>query len=136
MLKLKDERTELYQWDTNRFVTVDGECSELHFSNRNIAKSIPVEVVNGEARIPDELLQSSNPLKVWGFVGSVDNGFTKFEESFEVKPKKRPTDYVYTPTEVKSFKDLKEKLDGMTSEKWVFELENGETIEKQVVVEC
>ena len=64
MLKLKDGRDELFQWDTNRILVVDEGCSELHFSNQSSGRSIDVEVVEGEAKIPDELLQTIKPLKV------------------------------------------------------------------------
>lgn len=127
MLKLKDGRDELFQWDTNRILVVEGDCSELHFSNQSSGYSIDVEVVNGEARIPDEFLQTTKQLKVWCFYGTAEDGFTKGEQVFKIKPRNKPSDYVFTPTEQIT-------LDSFSSETWVFELEDGRTVEKQVVI--
>lgn len=42
MLMLKDGRFELWQWDTGRILSVDGDCSQAHFSD-----NITVEVRYG-----------------------------------------------------------------------------------------
>lgn len=127
MLKLKDGRDELFQWDTNRFLVTEDGCSELHFSNGGSGRSIDVEVVNNEARIPDELLQTTKAIKVWCFYGSSDDGYTKCEHTFKIKQRNKPADYVFTPTEQKTLEDF-------TSETWVFEMEDGQIIEKKVVI--
>lgn len=49
MLTLNDGRTELWQWDTGRKLTVDADCSQVHFSNKVFGRSIDVDVVDGVA---------------------------------------------------------------------------------------
>lgn len=127
MLKLKDGRDELFQWDTNRILIVDDECSELHFSNQSSGRSIDVEVVNGEAKIPDEFLQTIKPLKVWCFYGTAEDGYTKSEHTFKISSRNKPADYVFTPTEQLTLEEFEK-------ETWVFELDDGTIVEKQVVI--
>ena len=59
MLTLNDGRSELWQWDTGRTLTVDADCSQVHFSNKVFGRSIDVDVVDGAAIIPDVLLAHS-----------------------------------------------------------------------------
>ena len=77
MLTLNDGRSELWQWDTGRALTVDADCSQVHFSNKVFGRSIDVDVVDGVADIPDILLQTDKDLNVWAFVGTAENGYTK-----------------------------------------------------------
>lgn len=56
MLTLNDGRSELWQWDTGRTLTVDADCSQVHFSNKVFGRSIDVNVADGVAIIPDVLL--------------------------------------------------------------------------------
>lgn len=134
LLKLSDGRDELWQWDTGREIEVPEDCSEVHFSNNVIGNSIDVEVVDGKAIIPDVLLQVAKPLTVWGFVGTAESGFTKVEKTFEVNRKNKPSDYVFTPTEQITLKDVADKVNELKDESWFFELENGEIVEKKVVI--
>lgn len=99
MITLTDDRTELYQWDTNRSVTVDAECTQVHFSNKIYGRSYDVDVVGNVAAIPDVLLQSNSPLNVWAFVGTPDDGYTKISKVFKVNRRNKPSDYVYDPPE-------------------------------------
>lgn len=111
MLTLKDGRTELWQWDTGREVKVDGECSQVHFSNKIQGRSIDVDVVDGVAKIPDVLLQTDGTLNAWAFVGAAENGYTKVSKSFVVNKRNRPADYVFTPTDQTSIKELNDRLE-------------------------
>ena len=45
MLALNDGRSELWQWDTGRKLTVDADCSQVHFSNKVLGRSVDVDVV-------------------------------------------------------------------------------------------
>ena len=99
MLTLNDGRSELWQWDTGRTLTVDTDCSQVHFSNKVFGRSIDVDVVDGAAIIPDVLLQTDNDLNVWAFSGTAENGYTKISKTFKVNRRNKPADYVFTPTD-------------------------------------
>ena len=107
MLTLNDGRSDLWQWDTGRTLTVDADCSQVHFSNKVFGRSIDVDVVDGAAIIPDVLLQTDKDLNVWAFVGTAENGYTKISKTFKVNRRNKPADYVFTPVEQTTINQLK-----------------------------
>ena len=109
MMTLSDGRSELWQWDTGRTLTVDADCSQVHFSNKVFGRSIDVDVVDGVAIIPDVLLQTDNDLNVWAFVGTAENGYTKISKTFKVNRRNKPADYVFTPPDQTSLEEIKER---------------------------
>lgn len=111
MLTLNDGRSELWQWDTGRTLTVDADCSQVHFSNKVFGRSIDVDVIDGSAIIPDVLLQTDNDLNVWAFVGTAENGYTKISKTFKVNRRNKPSDYVFTPTDQTTLAELSGRLD-------------------------
>ena len=111
MLTLNDGRSELWQWDTNRKLTVDTECSQVHFSNKVFGRSVDVDVVDGIAVIPDILLQADKDLTAWAFAGTPENGYTKISKVFKVNRRNKPADYVFTPTDQTTLLELVERLD-------------------------
>lgn len=115
MLTLNDGRSELWQWDTGRTVSVDADCSQVHFSNKVFGRSIDVDVIDGAAIIPDILLQTDKELNVWAFVGTSENGYTKISKTFKVNRRNKPADYVFTPPDQTSLEEIKEKLDYLES---------------------
>lgn len=115
MLTLNDGRTELWQWDTGRKLTVDADCTQVHFSNKVFGRSIDVDVVDGVAIIPDILLQTDKELNVWAFVGTAENGYTKISKAFKVNRRNKPADYVFTPSEQTTLAEIMERLDGLES---------------------
>lgn len=110
MLTLNDGRAELWQWDTGRKLTVDADCSQVHFSNKVFGRSIDVDVADGVAIIPDILLQSDNDLNVWAFVGTAENGYTKISKTFKVNRRNKPADYVFTPHEQITLSELVDRI--------------------------
>ena len=115
MLTLNDGRSELWQWDTGRTLTVDADCSQVHFSNKVFGRSIDVDVIDGEAAIPDILLQTDKDLNAWAFVGTAENGYTKISKTFKVNRRNKPADYVFTPPDQTSIEEIKEKIDYLES---------------------
>ena len=113
MLTLNDGRSELWQWDTGRTLTVDADCSQVHFSNKVFGRSIDVDVIDGVATIPDILLQTDKDLNVWAFVGTAENGYTKISKTFQVNRRNKPADYVFTPPEQTTLSELVERLDAI-----------------------
>lgn len=110
MLELNDGRSELWQWDTGRTLTVDTGCSQVHFSNKVFGRSIDVNVADGVAIIPDVLLQTDKDLNVWAFSGTAENGYTKISKTFKVNRRSKPSDYVFTPVEQTTINQLKSDL--------------------------
>ena len=115
MLTLNDGRSELWQWDTGRKLTVDAECSQVHFSNKVFGRSIDMDVVDGVAIIPDILLQTDKELTAWAFVGTPENGYTKISKVFKVNNRNKPSDYVFTPPEQTTLAEIMERLDDLES---------------------
>ena len=108
MIKLADGRGSLFQWDTGRQVESDAE--QVHFSNHHYGTSIDVDVQNGKATIPNQLLTSATPIKAWAWVTDSNGEYTKEEQIFIVAKRNKPSDYVYTPTEIKTWQDLQNQI--------------------------
>ena len=108
MIKLADGRGSLFQWDTGRQVECDAK--QVHFSNHHYGTSIDVDVQNGKATIPNQLLTSATPLKAWAWVKDSSGEYTKEEQIFIVAKRNKPSDYVYTPTEIKTWQDLQNQI--------------------------
>lgn len=114
MISLNDGRSELFQWDTARKLTVDAGCSQVHFSNKVYGNSIDVAIIDGVADIPDILLQSDRDLHVWAYIGTPEDGYTKIAKTFKVNRRNKPAGYIYTPPEKPattaiSWNDLEDK---------------------------
>ena len=110
MIKIKDGRTELYQWDTGSILTVGEGIDEVHFARSPMGRSITAPVANGEAKVEDVLLQTAGKLFVWGFVGTAEDGYTKLEREFTVRARNKPADYVFTPPEQITLSEILEEL--------------------------
>lgn len=96
-ITLDDGRTELWQWDTGRKIVVDDKSvSEVHFSKYSSNQAITREVVNGKAEVPNFLLQDTHAVTVYAYSGSVENGYTMAEKTFNVVKKPKPANYVET----------------------------------------
>lgn len=108
MFTIQDGRSYFYQWDINRQLIVeDTTITEVHFCNRTNNCSLVVEVKDGLVDVPNILLQEIRPIRVYAYVG---DGYTKVEETFEIKPKSKPDVYVYTETDIKSYEAYDERL--------------------------
>lgn len=107
MFRIADGRDSFYQWDLDRQVIVeDSSVVEVHFCNRTDACSLVTEVVNGVADVPNILLQNSFDIRVFGYDGKA----TRFDKVFKVNPRTRPADYVYTETEVLTWRELENRI--------------------------
>ena len=113
MLTLNDGRSELWQWDTGRMLSVDADCSQVHFSNKVFGRSIDVDVVDGVASIPDVLLQTDKELTAWAFVGTPENGYTKISKIFKVNKRNKPADYVFTATDQTTLGEILDRIEDL-----------------------
>lgn len=108
MFTLQDGREHLYQWDLDRYIIVnDAKICEVHFCNRTSDCSLVVEVKDGLAAIPNILLQDARPIRAYAYC---DDKYTLTESQFTVKSRTKPSDYVYTETEIKSYDELDARL--------------------------
>ena len=124
MFRIADGREHFYQWDLDRQVIVDDpSIAEVHFCNRTEDVSLVVEVVDGLANVPNILLQSSFDMRVFAYDGKA----TRYDAVFKVKAKTKPSDYVYTETEIKSYEYLENKIREIEEQGW-----SDEIVEKSV----
>lgn len=116
MLEIIGEK-QLYQWDTGRNAQVTVDCNEVHFSNLKFGKAYVVDVKDGVVRIPDEVLHSGEVIYCWAFVRFTDGGQTKCERVLPVINRAKPSDYVYTPSEVASIKAVQKQIEAEQQER-------------------
>lgn len=122
----ENEEQTLYQWDTDRKLKVltddDITVDEVHFSNAFTQQAlIVVPTASAElgcmvADIPNILLQYFVPIDVYVVMYSDKGERTVYMQQLEIVKRAKPSDYVYTETEVLDYKSL---------EKRVSELEQG-----------
>ena len=83
---------QLTQWDTGRQVEVSSSnATHIHFANQGDARAVIMDIVNGQAKIPDYLLQTGKGLCVY----LVLDGVTQESKSFYVTKRERPENYIY-----------------------------------------
>ena len=124
MFRIADGREHFYAWDIDQQIVVDDpSIAEVHFCNRTEDVSLVVEVVDGLANVPNILLQSSFDMRVFGYDGKA----TRYDAVFKVKAKTKPSDYVYTETEIKSYEYLENKIREIEEQGW-----SDEIVEKSV----
>lgn len=122
----ENEEQTLYQWDTDRKLKVLTDdnitVDEVHFSNAFTQQALivvptaSVELGCMVADIPNILLQYFIPIDVYVVMYSDKGERTVYTQQLEIVKRAKPSDYVYTETEVLDYKSL---------EKRVSELEQG-----------
>ena len=124
MSRIADGREHFYAWVLDQQIVVDDpSITEVHVCNRTEDVSLVVEVVDGLANVPNILLQSSFDMRVFGYDGKA----TRYDAVFKVKAKTKPSDYVYTETEIKSYEYLENKIREIEEQGW-----SDEIVEKSV----
>lgn len=110
-ITLDDGRTELWQWDTGRKIVVDDKSvSEVHYSKYSSTQAITREVIDGKAEIPNFLLQDTHAITVYAYSGSIENGYTMAEKTFNVIKKPKPANYVETEEDQAILAKLKAEI--------------------------
>ena len=114
MFKIYDGRDRFYQWDVDRKLIIeDATITQVHFCNRTDECSLVCETYqeNGLTlvNVPNILLQTDWRINVYAY----DTNYTKFSETYKVERRTKPTDYVYTETEVLNYNILLEKMEGI-----------------------
>ena len=108
----------LYQWDTGRKIRItdvgNATVSEVHFAAKNDSNALVVNLENQEgsicAKIPNVLLQDTEPIIAYVVVLNDDGRFTKYKKEVSITPRQKPDDYIYTQEEILTYKKLEDKL--------------------------
>lgn len=91
-----------WQWDLNRSISVVGDVTEIHYVQPDGETALVVEVSNGFASVPNELLQESGTLLVYAFT----EDHTLINDGWRIRKRQKPDDYIYTPTEIRSWETI------------------------------
>lgn len=106
-----------WQWDTGQKLVVDNhDCGEVHFDNGTTDLALVIQIKtdqngNRVADVPNILLQSAKPLRAYLFQETENGAMTSTLYTFQVLPRPRPEDYVYTETEVLNYSNLVSRID-------------------------
>lgn len=117
MFKLSNGQDKLYQWDSNIKLLVDesgGKVDEVHFAARYSDNVLPVEVIREEnvvyVYMPNILLQQIYDITAYAYVEDENGSYTKYERTFNVISRPKPSNYIYTETEVLNYKSLEKRI--------------------------
>lgn len=133
IIKNQNKEQELFQWDTDRKLKVltddDITVDEVHFSNAFTQQALivvptaDVDLGCMVADIPNILLQYFIPIDVYVVMYSEKGERTVYTQRLEIIKRAKPSDYVYTETELLSWdmlerqiKELKENMPTKTSD--------------------
>lgn len=115
MFAIANDRKSLWQWDLNQQLTVAGDCTEVHYLDKGAPSTLTVAVKDGKADIPNILLQKAGRLVVYAYIIDAQDHHTKVCETFGIAPRPKPTEYVYTETEVKTWSDLQSQIGNLAN---------------------
>jgi hypothetical protein len=107
MLKIKDGRKHFYQWEINQKLVVGKAAKFVHYYNGIDENALVVDVIDGFADVPNIYLTENWTIHAFAFDGEKVIGAA----AFEVVPRAKPDDYVYSQTEVKTWEQLEQKID-------------------------
>lgn len=115
-LKIGNNRTVFYQWDSGQVLTVVGAdtCGEVHFCSKAVPDALVCKIreENGMrlADVPNILLQAEMPITAYLFARREDGSETCCSRSFPVLRRPKPEGYVYTQTETLDYSNLDQRL--------------------------
>lgn len=119
VIKHSQQKNELWQWDTGRQIKITpGEnaiVDEVHFSNAYSKDALVVKPqVNTQgnivADIPNILLWQVFPINIYVVMEFPNGKGTIYEEQLKINSRKKPSDYVYTETEILNYLDLEKRI--------------------------
>lgn len=115
IFKIWNGNLHFYQWDIGRKLIVnDSLCCEVHFYNRLGSNAIRCEVYEEDGirlvNVPNILLQEPRFITACVYVINDDKSITTITQTFVVKPRARPDNYVYTETEILTWQSLDRRV--------------------------
>ncbi len=115
-MKIYGSRDSFYQWDVNQRITSTKikEGDEVHFANDRSGEAFVVKAYKHNhvvvADVPNILLQQTNKILVYRYVTDGASEHTVNEKVFDVLARPKPSDYIYTETEILSYETLDERI--------------------------
>ena len=105
-VELSNGLDHVYQWDRDITITITEpeNVPEVHF--RWGSKAVPLAVTNQQVAIPVELMQLPKDLVLWAYTPDHTMDMAKIP----LYQRAKPDGYVYTPTEVKTWESLDERI--------------------------
>ena len=107
-LTLSNGLKKFWQWDTAQSITVPDNVPSVDFKI-NDETAVRVTVSNNTASVPDECFQSGEDLILWAY----KTDHTIDAARVTVKPRTKPADYIYTPTETEMWHKLDARMRAM-----------------------
>lgn len=104
VIELSNGQLKFWQWDTGQKVKVPENVPTVHFKFGAGAVELPVE--NSWVDVPDELLQTGKDILLWTY----REDHTLDAARIPVERRTKPADYIYTPTEVKTWESLDARI--------------------------
>lgn len=110
-INISDGRANLWQWDTDRYLSLDTTATEVHLSRKGQMAARIVKIENQKAAIPDSLLAVGGTLCVY-LVETDDTGkMTVYNQSFDIRRRPKPNDYIYTDAEIRTWEELEKRIE-------------------------
>ena len=104
-LELSNGQEQFWQWDRDQKVKVPDGAGAVHFKV-DAQNAVKKAVVDGWEEVPDECFQSGDDLQLWTY----DTDHTIDGATVPGTPRQKPTNYTYTPTEIKEWEALDERI--------------------------
>lgn len=110
--KIFNGRSSFFQWDLNQKLIVPESVknAQIHFESPNEKNCYVLNAVNGVVNVPNILLQKHGKIVVWAYVSNGNDKHTVEKAAFAVNKRQKPSDYIYTETEILSLKALEERI--------------------------
>lgn len=115
MFSIFNGRTSFYQWDVDQKLIINCNIPDyqVHFKNTSDEVCYTLEPYEMDGKtvvnVPNILLQNFTPIIVWIYVLDKNGNYTIKSKTFAVIKRQKPSDYVYTETEVLSFNSKLDK---------------------------
>lgn len=95
---LMDTRTELFQWEKERYVYIEQDGQEqvycVQFYNKKSTVAEEGYVIDSKVQIPNKLLQQSIPITVIACGEQGDGTHVLARKTFRVLPRVKPASYI------------------------------------------
>lgn len=106
---LSNGKDHVYQWDKDITITITEpeDVPQVHFKWGG--KAVPLTVTNQQVAIPPELMQQPHDIVLWAYTPD----HTMDMATVPLKQRPKPADYVYTPTEIKTWETLDKRIDAL-----------------------
>ncbi len=104
--ELSNSEDHVYQWDRDITITITEpeHVPEVHFKWGG--KAVPFEVKEQQVAIPPELMQLPHDIVLWAYTPEHTMDIARIH----LEPRPKPSDYVYTPTEIRTWEQLDERI--------------------------